>query len=162
MKNPPRKSSRTRNVLGKIERMCELLMIADRTMSELADELCASCSTARNYALHLKAADLIEVIGEKKFAGGSKHDLLRIKRDPVAIAAMLKSLQEQPSTANLKGLVATSKKKALAKDKTRHVHKMKDDAPWLPKIAPAEPPGRHWTDKAMFGDGPAPSLLFAA
>lgn len=158
MTKPTKKTSRTRNLIGKVERMCELLLLEDRTMQELANELCVSKSGARNYMAHLKNAKLIEIVGEKRFGDGPNHEILRIKKDRVAIAAMLKALQEAPPTENLKVRATRSKIDAVRKDKTRHIHKMKDDQPFFPKIASAKPPGRYWLDTALFGSGSAPSI----
>lgn len=158
---PSKKDERSINLINRVERMCELLLVEDRTISELAIELCVTESGARNYLRHLRRAELVDVVGKKIFGKGQNFDLLRIKQDRAAIALMLKDLMEQPRTVNLNEHAARSLKQAMASDKTRHIHKMRDNAPFQPKIAPAGAPSRHWLDRAFFGDGLAPSVAEA-
>jgi predicted ArsR family transcriptional regulator len=159
---PSKKDARTLALLERVEKMCELMLVADRTMCELAEALSVSTSGARNYMRHLRHADLVEVVGQRLYSKFVSYDLLRIKQDRPAIAAMLKDLREQPRTVDLHQRAKRALKQSLLSDKTRRLHMMKDDAPFLPKTAPAQPPGRHWMDLAMFGDGPAPSLAGSA
>lgn len=96
MSTTPKKTSRTRNLLGRVEQVCKLLLCQDMTNGELADSLCVTPSGMRNYLAHLRRADLVEIIGKKNFGKGNICDLLRIKRDEKAIEAMLKRLNDEP------------------------------------------------------------------
>lgn len=157
-----KKDARTENLLENVARMCELLLIADSTVHDLAVDLCVTTSGVRNYLRHLRRADLVDVVGKTIFGNNRKCDRLRITKDRLAVAAMLKDLRDQPRTVDLNLLAKRELKKTLSSDKTRHVHKMRDDTLFMPKLAPEKPPGRHWLDLAFFGHGLAPSVASTA
>lgn len=148
-----KKASRTRNLLERVERLCKLLFEGDMTASELADALCVTTSSVRNYLVHPRKLGLIDAVGTKSLGRGKVHEVLRIQRDPEKVAAMLKELDDAPYPSTL--LTRRTNKQKLTQDKTRSVHTMQDNAAFLPKVAPAAAPARHWLDSALFGDGPA-------
>lgn len=150
-----KKASRTRNLLERVERLCKLLFEGDMTISEIAAALCVTTSSVRSYLAHPRQRNLIDVVGAKTFGRGKVHEVLRLKRDEAAVAAMLKDLHEAKNITGLTKTIRSTNIKKVAQDKTRRVHTMENDAVYLPKVAPAAAPARHWMDQFLFGDGPA-------
>lgn len=150
------KTARTRNLIGRVERLCALLLEEDMTQGEIADDMCVSKSAVRNYLASAKAAGLISVVGTRCFGNkGQLHEILRIKRDQPAIDAMMNELRESKNpTATINRIKATKKVNKMKQDKARKVHTLYDK-PSSVKMAPFKAPGRHYLDRALFGDGPA-------
>jgi hypothetical protein len=139
--------------LARVRELVELLRAEDRTTGQLADLLCCTASGVRNYMRPLRYQGLIQAVGKIQFSHGGKNTLLlRIDPDQAKVDECLRVLAVTPNP----GTSARDGNKVPRVKLSPELKVLCGDQYVVCKPVPVTPP-RHWMDRVLFGDGPAPS-----